>query len=89
MQKKEIRPEYDIIKIILKRCESDMYPILLLPNYKRTYDQIDQIEKLIRALYRELVLFLQSKKSFFYIPDNESKQPVLEWNTPNNGRQMG
>ena len=44
MQKK-IKLEYDIIKIIFKCCESDMYPIVQLPNYKRTHDQIDLIEK--------------------------------------------
>ena len=38
---------------------SKIYPIALIPNYKRTYDQIDQIEKQIRALYWELVLFLR------------------------------
>ena len=57
-----------------------MYLIVQLPNYKRTYDQIGQIEKYIRALYRELVLFLRSKKSFCYIPENESEQDVLGWN---------
>ena len=43
MQKKL---EYDIIKIIFKCCESEMCLIVPLPNYKRTYDQIDQIEKI-------------------------------------------
>ena len=45
MLKKGNKLEYDIIKIIFKCCESEMYIIVLLPNYKRTYDQIDQIEK--------------------------------------------
>ena len=58
-----------------------MYLIVLLPNYKRTHDQIDMTEKQIRALYRELVLFPRSKKSFRYIPDNESEQEILGWNT--------
>ena len=57
-----------------------MYLIVLLPNYKRTYNQIDLIKKQIRALYRELVLFLQSKKIFCYIPENESEQNILGWN---------
>ena len=57
-----------------------MYLIVLLPNYKHTYDQIDQIEKYIRALYRKLVLFLRSKNSFCYIPENESEQDILGWN---------
>ena len=60
-----------------------MYLIVLLPNHKRTYDQIDLIKKLIRALYHELVLLLRSKKSFRYIPENESKQDILGWNTSN------
>ena len=57
-----------------------MYVIVMLPNIKRTYDQIDQIEKQIRALYRKLVIFLQSINSFRYIPENESKHTVLGWN---------
>ena len=52
----------------------------MLPNIKRTYDQIDQIEKQIRALYRELVLFLQYINGFRYIPENESEGGVLGWN---------
>ena len=45
MLKKEIIPKYDIIQIIFKCCELEAYLIVLLPNYKRTYDQIDLIEK--------------------------------------------
>ena len=45
MPKKENNLEYDIIHIIFKCCESDMDHIGLLPNYKRTYDQIDLIKK--------------------------------------------
>ena len=41
----EKKLEYEIIQIILKFCESEMYLIVLLPNYKRTYNQIDLIEK--------------------------------------------
>ena len=44
MQKK-IKSKYDIIQIIFKCCESEMYLIVLLPNYKHTYEQIDLIEK--------------------------------------------
>ena len=45
MLKKEIKLKYDIIQIIFKCCESEMYLIVLLPNYKRMYDQINQIKK--------------------------------------------
>ena len=45
MLKKGNKSEYDIIQIIFKCGESEMYLIVLLPNYKRTYNQIDQIEK--------------------------------------------
>ena len=45
MQKKGIKSEYDIIQIIFKCCESEMYLIVQLPNYRRTYDHIDMIEK--------------------------------------------
>ena len=44
-KKKENKLEYNILQIIFKCCESDMYLILLLPNYKRTYDQIDLAKK--------------------------------------------
>ena len=36
--------EYDIIQVIFICCESNMYLIVLLPNYKRTYDHIDLIK---------------------------------------------
>ena len=39
------KTEYDIIQIIFKYCELEMYLIVLLPNYKRTYYHIDLIEK--------------------------------------------
>ena len=45
MQKKGNKLVYDIIQIIFKCCEYEMYLIVLLPNYKRTYDQINLIEK--------------------------------------------
>ena len=45
MLKKLNKSEYDIIKIIFKCGESEMYIIVLLHNCKRTYDQIDLIEK--------------------------------------------
>ena len=45
MQKKGNKSKYDIIHIIFKCCESEMYLIVLLPNYKRTYDQINLVEK--------------------------------------------
>ena len=38
---------------------SKIYRIVLIPNYKRTYDQRDQIEKQIQASYWGLVLFLR------------------------------
>ena len=44
LNKKENNLEYEIIQIIFKWCESEMYFIVLLPNYKHTYDQIDLIE---------------------------------------------
>ena len=58
-----------------------MYLIVLLTKYKRTYDQINQIEKQVKAIYHELVFFLRSKKVFCYIPENDSEQDFLGWNT--------
>ena len=43
LEKKGDESEYDIIQIIFKCCGSRMYLIVLLPNYKCTYDQIDLI----------------------------------------------
>ena len=60
-----------------------MYLIVTLPNHKRTYDQIYQIEKYIRALYRKLVLLLRSINVFRYIPENESEREILGWNMSN------
>ena len=40
-------------------------------------------QKKVRAFYWELVLFLLSIESFHFIPENESEQPVLGWNTSN------
>ena len=37
--------KYDIIKIKFKCCVSQMYLIVLVPNIKFTYDQVDLIEK--------------------------------------------
>ena len=37
--------KYDIIQILLKYCVSQMYIIVVLHNIKRTYDEINQIEK--------------------------------------------
>ena len=45
MLKKGNKSEYDIIQIIFRCCESEMYLIVLLPKYKRSYDQIDLIKK--------------------------------------------
>ena len=45
MQKKGNKSEYDIIQIIFQCCESEMYLIVMLPNYKQTYDQINLIKK--------------------------------------------
>ena len=41
----EKKSKYDIIQIIFKCCVSQMYLILLLPNIKHMYDQINLIEK--------------------------------------------
>ena len=45
IKKKGNVSKYDIIQIIFKCCVLQMYLIVLLPNIKRMYDQIDQIEK--------------------------------------------
>ena len=45
LERKGNNSEYDIIQIIFKCYKSDMYLIVLLTNYKRTYDQIDLIKK--------------------------------------------
>ena len=72
--------KYDLRQIIFKCCVSQMYLIVLLPNRKRTYDQICLIREKIRALYRELVLFLRLINGFCYIPENEIEGGDLGWN---------
>ena len=42
--KKGNTSKYNIIQIIFKFCVPQMYFIVLLPNIKRMYDQIDMIE---------------------------------------------
>ena len=44
-RKKGNMSKYDIIQIIFKYCVSQMCLILLLPNFKRMYNQIDQIDQ--------------------------------------------
>ena len=44
LNKKANNSEYDIIQRIFKWCESEMYLIVLLRNYKHTYDLIDLIK---------------------------------------------
>ena len=43
--------KHDIMLIIFKFYVSKIYLVVLLPNFKHTYDKINQIGKLIRALY--------------------------------------
>ena len=45
LEKKGNMMKYDKIQIIFKSCVSQMYLMVLLPNIKRTYDQINMIEK--------------------------------------------
>ena len=45
LKKKENMSKHDKILIIFKFCVSKMYLIVLLPNIKCTYDQINQIDK--------------------------------------------
>ena len=44
MLKKGNNSEYDMIQRIFKLCESQMYLTVLIPKYKHTYDQINQIK---------------------------------------------
>ena len=46
LEKKVNMSKYDIIQIIFKFRVSKMYLIVLLPNIKRTYDQINLIGKI-------------------------------------------
>ena len=46
----EISKQY-IILMIFKCCVSKFHLIGLMPNLKLTYDQIDQMDKFVTALY--------------------------------------
>ena len=69
--------KHDIILIIFKLCVSKIYLIVLIPNLECTDDQIYYINKCIRYLYWELFLFIELKKGFWYIPDNEIVGDIL------------
>ena len=60
-------------------CTSKIYRIVPKTNYKRMYDKRDQIKKLIRDIYQELVLFLKEIHDFLYIPENESVGGIMGW----------
>ena len=51
--------KHDIIVIIFKCCVSKIYLILLITNLQRTCDKRYQIDKYIKVLYLESVLFLR------------------------------
>ena len=80
LEKIYILLKYDKILMIFKFSVSQIYPIVMLPDLKITYDKIDRTKTLIRAIYCELVIFLQKINYFRYIPDNESVGGILGWN---------
>ena len=58
-----------------------------MPNYKRIYDQIEKINKSIRALYWEMVLFLGWINGFWYILENDIIGDILDW-TPSKLKEL-
>ena len=45
LERKGNMSKYNMIQIIFKCCVSQIYLIVMLSNMKRTYDQINLIEK--------------------------------------------
>ena len=74
---KTLKPENNIMLIMFKYCETEINHRVQLYNYKCKYNHISLIDKQIRAIYRELVLFPRSIKTLSYILENESKQTIL------------
>ena len=51
LEKKKNMSKHDIILIIFKWCASKIYLIVLIPNLKCMYDEINQIDKCIIFYY--------------------------------------
>ena len=62
-----------------KKCVSKTYLIVLRPIINPTYKQNKQVEKYIWALYHKLVLFLQIRNCFRYVPENDIEEDILVW----------
>ena len=59
--------------------------ILMRPIFNPAHKKNKQTKENIWYLYHELVLFLQSRNCFRYVPDNEIKGDILGW-TPSQYR---
>ena len=66
---------------ILKQMSFKKYLILMRPIFNKTCKGKKKVEIYMQALYQKLVLFLQSKNCFCYVPENEIKEDILGWTT--------
>ena len=53
----------------------------MTPIFDKTYKGKKQVKKYIWVIHHKLVLFLQSRNYFRYVPENEIKGGVLGWTT--------
>ena len=59
-----------------------MYLVVLRKLFNPTYKQKKQVKKYIWDLYQRLVLFLQIRNYFCYVPGNDIEGEILVWTTP-------
>ena len=64
-----------------KMCIKNIYIIVLRHIFYTTYKGKNQAKKYMWDLHHKLVLFLQSRNCFCYIPDNEIEGGILGWTT--------
>ena len=69
------------MKTFKNRCVLKNYVIVLRSIFNTTYKEKKQVEIYMWALYQELVLFLQRRNCFQYVPDNAIEGDILFWTT--------
>ena len=63
------------------KCVFKIYLIVLRHIFDTTYKGKKQVEIYMWALHHELVLFLQSRNCFRYVPENDIEGGIVGWTT--------
>ena len=77
----EYKTYLNVMITTLKRCVLKICVIVLRPIFDTTCKGKTQVEIYMWYLHHELVLFLQSRNCFCYVPDNEIEGDILGWTT--------